>query len=333
MSSSQSSSTPEATQQRPPLTMLNWANLIFYIINFVFTYGIGTLGWLGNGDNGELSAKYQTIVTPKSTAFLIWAVIFLMQGVFAVVQMLPKFRNKPMVQEGVSYYYILTCITQAGWTFAFAYEVIWLSLIFMISIWSSLIALLYKQYYTESDNTFMEFWFLRFPFAIHAGWLTAASALNVNVVVVWQEAPADIQLAVGIISLAVLHAISVWVLMGIPRANYTIAGVLCWANGWIYSELQTPNDKIVNTFEPDIISGVSYAAIAVSFIILTQMILRVGYDLIYKRFFMGTTSEGHEEAHLITQDKNSDTDDSAHEQPASGVGGSTQKIVLGDEEV
>jgi hypothetical protein len=49
-----------ATQQeRSGPSTLNWLNLGFFIGNAVFTYGIGVLGWLGNGDNGEISAKYQ----------------------------------------------------------------------------------------------------------------------------------------------------------------------------------------------------------------------------------------------------------------------------------
>jgi len=146
----------------------------------------------------------------------------------------------------------------------------------MLLIWVSLIAILYSQYYTKSDGSLLEFWVLRFPFAVHAGWITAASALNVNVQVVSMNQPADIQLAVAIVSLAVLHAISVWVLFNIPRPNWTIAFVLSWAFGWIYSELGSPNELITSTFNEDTINGVKYAAVAVTVVILTQVVLRVG---------------------------------------------------------
>lgn len=258
------------------LNAKNWLNLAFFVLNAVFTYGVGNAGWFGGSSNGDLSRKYQTLVTPSSRAFSIWALIFLLQGVFAVVQLLPRFRAKPMVQDGVSYCYVLTCTFQVAWSFAFAFEVIWLSLVFIILIWISLCVLLYSQYYAESDNTLSEFWLLRFPFALHCGWLTAASVLNVNVVAVDASAAADVQLAVAIVSLAYLHAVSVWVLFGIRRANYTIAGVLSWAFGWIYAELQDPEPKIVATFDDSIISGVGYAAIAVSFIIVAQIIFRFG---------------------------------------------------------
>jgi len=205
--------------------------------------------------------------------------IFIAQGAFAVAQLFPRFRDEKMVVEGVSYYYILTCIFQCCWTIAFGFEVIWLSLVFMISIWSSLAYTLYSQYYTESNGSLVEFWLLRFPFAIHCGWLTAASALNVNVVVVDIGPPADIQLACGIISLAVLHAISVWVVFGLQKPNYTIAGVLAWANYFISVELQEPRDQIVERFSFDARSGVRYAAVAVSCIIILQIAIRLPFDL------------------------------------------------------
>ncbi|KAL9180582.1 hypothetical protein ACHAXT_011035 [Thalassiosira profunda] len=265
----------EGGAAKPPITHKHWINLVSYVANITLVYGVGNAGWLGTPDNGELSDKYQSLVTPNSGAFLIWAVIFLAQGLFALLQFLPRFRASPMLLKGVNYWYPVVAATQIGWTFAFAYEVIWLSLTFMLLIWASLIGLLYAQYFTESDTSIWEFWALRFPFAIHAGWITAASALNVNVQVVAADAAADIQLAVAIVSLAVLHAISVWVLFQIRRPNWTIAGVLSWAFGYIYVELGNPNEKITSTFAQQTIDGVRYAAIAVSFIIVAQFVLRL----------------------------------------------------------
>ncbi|KAL3929787.1 MAG: hypothetical protein SGBAC_012057 [Bacillariaceae sp.] len=263
---------------------LNILNFVFYVINLLITYGVGNAGWLGTPDNGELSEKYQTLVTPNGSAFSIWGLIFVAQGAFAVAQLFPKFRDDKMVTEGIKYWWILVCIFQSGWTIAFGFEVIWLSLVFMLSIWSSLAALLYSQYYTESNGSFVEFWLLRFPFAVHCGWLTAASALNVNVVVVDIDPPADIQLAVGIISLAVLHAISVWVIFGLQKPNYSIAGVLAWANYFIYVELGEPGDQIIERFSFDARSGVRYAAVAVSCIILLQIVIRLPSDVYARNF-------------------------------------------------
>mmetsp|Transcript_687 Transcript_687/g.963 ORF Transcript_687/g.963 Transcript_687/m.963 type:complete len:313 (+) Transcript_687:93-1031(+) len=268
----------ENTKQ--PLNSKNYLNFIAFALNITLVYGIGNGGWIGTPTNGELSDKYQTLVTPNSTAFSIWGVIYLAQGAFAVLQFMPRFRAHPMLQDGLSHWYSVAVAMQIGWTFAFAFEVIPLSLVFMLLIWVSLMAIVYRQYYTQSDGSFLEFWVLRFPFSVHAGWITAASALNVNVQVVSMDTPADVQLAVAIVSLAVLHAISVWVVFYIPRPNWTIACVLSWAFGWIYNELGEPLELITNTFSPDTINGVRYAAISVVCVIGIQMVVRLGLLLV-----------------------------------------------------
>lgn len=246
------------------------------MLNVTLVNGLGNGGWLGTPNNGELSQKYQTLVTPKSSAFSIWGVIFLFQGAFAVAQLLPRFRARAMVLDGAGYWYPVISAVQISWTVAFAYEVIPLSLVFMLMLWCSLIAIVYSQYYTESNETLWEFWILRFPFSVHAGWITAASALNVNVQTVSAGRPADVQLAVAIVSLAVLHAVSVWVLFYLPRPNWTMACVLSWAFGWISAELGSPNELITSTFAEDTINGVRHAAHVVSLIVLLQVAVRLG---------------------------------------------------------
>lgn len=269
-------SSPNGESTRPPLSKKNYLNLVAYMLNVTLVNGLGNGGWLGTPNNGELSQKYQTLVTPKSSAFSIWGVIFLFQGAFAVAQLLPRFRARAMVLDGAGYWYPVISAVQISWTVAFAYEVIPLSLVFMLMLWCSLIAIVYSQYYTESNETLWEFWILRFPFSVHAGWITAASALNVNVQTVSAGRPADVQLAVAIVSLAVLHAVSVWVLFYLPRPNWTMACVLSWAFGWISAELGSPNELITSTFAEDTINGVRHAAHVVSLIVLLQVAVCLG---------------------------------------------------------
>lgn len=180
-----------------------------------------------------------------------------------------------MVQEGVWYWYNAVAAFQIGWTFTFGYELMAVSLALILLIWVSLVTILYKQYYAKSDGTLLEFWILRFPFAVHAGWITAASALNVNVLVVSLSQPAYVQLAVAIVSLAVLHAVSLWVVFFLTRPNWTIACVLAWAFGYIYVELNFNSNRVIDTFGADIIIGVKYAAISVVAIIGIQMVVRL----------------------------------------------------------
>ena len=96
------------------ISTLNILNAVAFAVNVVFTYGIGVLG-IGNlPNNNEVSEKYQTLVTPAGWAFAIWALIFIMQFVFVVVQLLPKYSSSPLVLTGVRYWYVFTCLFQAG---------------------------------------------------------------------------------------------------------------------------------------------------------------------------------------------------------------------------
>merc|ERR1712127_539222 len=118
----------------------------------------------------------------------------------------------------------------------------------MILLWVALMSLVYSQYVIQEyeDSTLgrvVDLVFFRLPFSIHAGWITAASALNVNVVVVDEKQSESTQLTFAIISLAVLHAISVWKTFALPA-------VLAWANYFIFKELEDPLLLIKETFAP-----------------------------------------------------------------------------------
>lgn len=166
---------------------LPWLNISFFFLNFLITYGsIG--GWFGPS-NTELSKKYMTIVTPSGWAFSIWGLIFTGEALFAVMQTdlykyccasQPSLKESKTLHRGIYWFWIAACVAQCCWTVAFAQEVIWLSFVFMISIWLSLAAILYRTYYIE--KSYLEYWFLVAPFQIHIGWITAASFVNLNVV-------------------------------------------------------------------------------------------------------------------------------------------------------
>jgi len=282
-----------------PLNTKNYLNLVFYILNIYFTYGIGSYGWFGSQTNGELSAIYQTLVTPKDVAFAIWGIIFLFQGIFACVQLLPRFRDTDMVQDGVSYYYVLVSTFQIAWSFAFGYNMIGTALVFIVLIWLSLASIVYSQYCIKSNNhkdnsgnstlsPATEFWLLQFPFDIHCGWLVAATALNASVVAVKMEVTPDTEIAMSLLSLCVLYMVSFWVTFALSDAggpNITIALSISWAANWIHHQLLTPKNSISTKFDENTIVGIRNAYKIVSIVVLAQVVLRVVYSCAKKLCF------------------------------------------------
>jgi benzodiazapine receptor len=66
---------------------------------------VGVLGLGGLQTNGELSEKYQTLVTQIGFAFAIWGIIFIAQFIFTVVQLFHSFRGAPLVAKAIGYDY------------------------------------------------------------------------------------------------------------------------------------------------------------------------------------------------------------------------------------
>ena len=109
----------ECSREPKALGWRNWANLVAYVVNLATTYASLT-GVFGR-TNTELSAKYQTLVTPAGYAFSIWGPIFIWEGVFAVTQMLQSFREKNVITS-MTPFWLSACAFQCAWTLAFAQD-------------------------------------------------------------------------------------------------------------------------------------------------------------------------------------------------------------------
>lgn len=207
----------------------NFLNILGYIINLVTSYLGGVAGWFGGVTNAELSSKYQTLITPAASCFVyIWGVIFLFEGFFAVGQLLPKYREQPLVQEGVAHWYFLACAAQSAWTILFGYQFMSAAFVSMVALFVCLIVILKLQWAVVADQekktssavslgetTMAEqqndltakpptvsYWLLRFPFAVHAGWISLATPLMLSVLLVARnDVESDYELWVAVISL------------------------------------------------------------------------------------------------------------------------------------
>lgn len=256
------------------LSYINYLNVIGYGVNSFVTFAGSPL--FGFPDNAELSEKYQTLVTPAGLTFAVWGVIFVSQAVFAVVQMLEPYRSDPLVREsGASYWYFVACLFQAAWTFAFGYESLVLSSVLMAGILGSLIEIVWKQSRVllssssssspsaSSASPPGRFWLLVFPFSVHCGWIAAAFAVNLNVVVVGTfEADPQVQeyCAYATLVYAVGVAASAFSSLG---ADVTIPSVLVWATAGISIELDDPKAAIVDAFSAATVNRVRVGTIVV----------------------------------------------------------------------
>ena len=161
----------------------------------------------------------------------------------------PQYRSDKSVVSGVAYWYAAVCAAQAGWTVAFAQDVVWLSMCFMLLILGCLCALCHSV--VRVDEPASEAWSVawrytcfRAPFLMHLGWITAATFVNFNACVVkYAAADTELQLIVAIATIALL------LLPGLVNAATTpLSGtadplyslVLVWAFFGVHKELSKP---------------------------------------------------------------------------------------------
>lgn len=208
--------------------LLNYLNVAAYAANFLVTYAVGAGGVFGTPTNAELSAKYQTIVTPAGYAFSLWGVIFIAELIWTCYQLTPAYQASSLVREGVSWYFVGVCAAQIAWTLTFTFEFISLSLVAMLSTLYCLLMIVTAQYKLTGNISTRDYWVLKFPFSIHAGWIVAASLVNVSVVLVKLEANANLQYFAALISLAVVLLATAYFLH-LTRPNFVVPLVLAWA--------------------------------------------------------------------------------------------------------
>ena len=220
-------------------------------------------------DNGAISNQYPTLLVAAGYAFAIWSLIFTLDLVLGVWQMLTTKRQDTSldrIRPAVALGFGLT----ASWMIVFSQRWFWLALAI---IWLSLGAMLYASIAAARSPVASQAydWKVRWSLGVHAGWLSLAAFLNTaQVIVAEQLLPTDAMLSwsaglwalAGMLLLAINHALrghpayllaALWGLAGVmvkqsasslagSDASAWIAGVLALGlvlqTAWLWSRRQ-----------------------------------------------------------------------------------------------
>uniref|UniRef100_A0A7S4EIJ3 Tryptophan-rich sensory protein n=1 Tax=Pseudo-nitzschia australis TaxID=44445 RepID=A0A7S4EIJ3_9STRA len=254
------------------LKTINYVNVIAYLSNFLVVFGSSRAGL---PDNGTMSERYQTLVTPAGYAFSIWGIIFTAELIWTIVQLFPAYRSNEIVVKSVGYNFALACLAQGSWTIFFGFEKIALSLVAMICILIPLVFILLDLSRTSSA-TYGEYWLLKFPFLIHAAWIMAATLVNINVVVVAYKASPVLQTIFGWASLVTVFFVGTYFTTTVWRESkrvWVVPCVLVWAAVAIASELSKPKDIILATFSESAIEQTKGASGIVAILLLLVTVI------------------------------------------------------------
>jgi hypothetical protein len=132
-------------------------------------------GQIGKAPTGTISDKYPTKLTPADYAFSIWGLIYLGLIAFSIYQLLPSKASK---FDKIRLLYIFSCMFNVLWLYTWGWENITVSFVVIIFLLISLA--LANIELTQTENS-LDYWLVKFPFAIYFGWVTVATVVNATV--------------------------------------------------------------------------------------------------------------------------------------------------------
>lgn len=184
---------------------------------------LAAMGRVGGVTPAEISARYQTLVTPAGYAFSIWSLIYLGLIAFSIYQMLPanlaKYRN-------IRSLYIISAALNCGWIYFWHAEQIVICFVLIAALALTLLMINIKLRSTESTG---EYWAVKAPFGIYFGWVTAATFVSFAILLSYlgvQMSP-TMQTVMAVILILLAGALGVFARMRLNSDLYPLA--IAWA--------------------------------------------------------------------------------------------------------
>lgn len=205
-----------------------------------------------NGLNtGEVSALYPNLFVPAGFTFSIWGVIYLFLLGYVVLSgiVLWKFdEDEPafLHVKAIALLFLLTCVLNAAWIFSWHYLQTVLSLIIMLWLLRTLIAVYTKMQQHRSVITGIYFLGLYVPFVIYLAWISVATIANAAALLVniqWNGFGIN-EWIWSCVMIAVAFLLTAW--FTYRQGELSFGLVTAWAFYGIYKG-QLSTDVIVST--------------------------------------------------------------------------------------
>lgn len=176
---------------------------------------------------GEVSDLYPSLFTPAPWVFAIWGLIYVLLLGFVIYQALPAQRANTRL-SGVIPLFALSCVLNAAWLGAWHYLLVGLSMVLMLALLFTLIAIYRRLDIGRHAVSRRERLLVDLPFSVYLGWITVATVANASAFLL--DAGFDGGGAARLITvlvIAVAGAIGVLALR--LRSDLAFALVLVWA--------------------------------------------------------------------------------------------------------
>ena len=241
--------------------LISIVNILLFLMTVVVN-GLANVLPINGQQTGEISNRFDVLFVPANYVFAIWGLIYLALGAFVVYQALPSQQNNPRLQR-LGWLFALSNVANTAWIFLWHYEYFALTVLVMVGLLVSLIAIYLRLEIGRTVSRGVERWVVDGTFGLYLGWITVATIANVTSFldsiswggwgispVVWTV----LLLTVGVVIAAA---------MTFRHRDAIYLGVLVWAFAGI---------AVKQTAEPVVVASASAAAVLVTILILIALI-------------------------------------------------------------
>ncbi|MDD4028291.1 MAG: tryptophan-rich sensory protein [Caldisericia bacterium] len=223
-----------------------WMNFFALLLTFIFNW-LASSGLINGVDMTQAAARYEVWITPSGFTFGIWGIIYLFLLLFAIFQLQTPVSKSNHIKL-IGNLFLYTCLFNILWLVTYQFDWIWVSVIVMIALLTSLLRL-YANIRKDRKFTVAEKWFIKVPFSLYTAWITLATILNIasflskmqikfnwSFLGVFSPAIWTIILLMVALVLAIKYLwkrydpvavlVFIWALVGVAHRHYT------WPNAW-----------------------------------------------------------------------------------------------------
>jgi benzodiazapine receptor len=168
------------------MKLLQIVNILSFLAVIVVNTLASTVGINGRL-TGAISDGLPNLFVPAGLTFSIWGVIYLLLLLFTIAQARGLFsagQNGPEGTRKIGWLFAISSVANIGWLLLWHYELVGVSVLAMVVILGSLLAIYVRLGTGRTRAGSAERWLFRVPFSVYLGWITVATIANVTALLV-----------------------------------------------------------------------------------------------------------------------------------------------------
>ena len=218
-----------------------FSTILMFVVNM-----LASVGLINNTTPGALSDELPNLFVPSGLTFSIWGIIYVLLFLFVAYQIrgLASRDVEDSAYLGkIGWFFVASNAFNIAWIFAWHYELVPLSLVFMLLLLVSLLAIYLRLAIGDPQKpiSLRKKLFYQVPFSVYLGWITVATIANVTAVLVWTGIEPYTEWAVVCTVVVIMVATLIATLVLWTRRDIAYSLVIVWALVGIVVKRLDPN--------------------------------------------------------------------------------------------